>query len=162
LIQQACGSAISLVQRVVSELPSFNDVAHYQGCQVRFYKRAQILVADLAGAFHGEGLGSFNNLDQLTAFADYKVPQVLQHLGILVYDHELSERLRRRVDIPAGDPLEVEIRAATIWAVEALRRALARLGRLIPPYQLDWLLWELGQDLPAGVLPYHRTRTIFY
>jgi len=27
---------------------------------------------------------------------------------------------------------------------------------------VDWLLWDEGQRLPAGTLPYHRTRTIFY
>jgi hypothetical protein len=162
LIHQAGGSAVSLVQTVVDELSSFNDIADYGGREVRFYKRAQILAADLTGAFHGSGLGHFADLDRLTAFADYKVPQVLQHLGILVYDDELADLLRRRIEIPAGTPLEVEIRAATIWGVEALRRAMLHQGRLVAPSQLDWMLWARGQDLPGDVLPYHRTRTIFY
>jgi len=156
------GSAIDLVRRVAAEFSSFNDVATFAGQEVRFYKRAQILASDLAGAFDGQGLGHFHDLDQLTAFADYKVPQVLHQLNVLRYDVTLTKTLSGRIEIPAGHPYELEIRAATLWAVEALRQALARLGFQISPYQLDWMLWQLGQELPAEALPYHRTRTIFY
>ena len=162
MIAEARGSAVALVQRVVAEFSSFNDVASYRGREVRFYKRAQILVGDLAGAFGGRGPGEFHDLDQLTAFADYKVPQVLHHLGLMTYDEQLMQFLADRKEIAGGERCEVEIRAATIWTVEALHRCLARYGVSRPPYQLDWMLWELGQNLPTGVLPYHRTRTIFY
>lgn len=162
MIAEAHGSAVALVLRVVREFPSFNDVASYHGHEVHLYKRAQILAGDLAGAFGGRGPGEFRDLDLLTAFADYKVPQVLHHLGLMTYDEDLVKLLAARTEIAPGDPREVEIRAATIWTVEALRQALAKHGVSRPPYQLDWMLWELGQDLPTGVLPYHRTRTIFY
>jgi hypothetical protein len=162
LIRQANGSAVALVRRVVADFPSFNDIASFQGHEVRFYKRAQILASDLAGSFGGRGLGKFHDLDQLTAFADYKVPQVLNRLQVLVYDEELIELLAARVEIPAGARFELEIRASTIWGVEALRQALSRIGVSLAAYELDWMLWQLGQDLPGDVLPYHRTRTIFY
>ena len=35
-----------------------------------------------------------------------------------------------RTELPPGSPVEVEIRAATIWGVELLRRALAEVGAL--------------------------------
>ncbi len=162
LIDVCGGSAVELARRVVADFPSFNDVATFDGREVRFYKRAQILVSDLAGAFSGQGLGYFGDLDRLTAFADYKVPQVLQQLGVLHYDVTLTTILAQRQPISAGHPHELEIRAATLWSVEALRQDLERLGLQIPPYQLDWMLWQLGQELPDDVLPYHRTRTIFY
>ncbi|MDI3340963.1 MAG: queuosine salvage family protein [Sphaerobacter sp.] len=161
-IEQAGRSAVSLVRIIAEDFPSFRDVAYYDGEPVYFYKRAQILVGDLAGAFGGRDLGAFEDLDALTAFADYKVPQVLHHLGMLRYAPELRDRLARRALLPAGSPEEVEIRAATIWGVEALRRALAERGRPLAAYQVDWLLWNAGQSLPADALPYHRTRTIFY
>lgn len=161
-IATAGRSAVALVDIVTNAFPSFRDVATYRGEQVRFYKRAQILVSDLYGAFDGSDLGAFDDLGELTAFADYKVPQVLHHLGILRYAPALHDRLARREEIPAGSPEEVEIRAATIWGVEELRRALASRGHALDAYQVDWLLWDEGQRLPAGTLPYHRTRTIFY
>ena len=162
LIREANGSAIAVVRRVVDEFSSFRDVATYAGAEVFFYKRAQILASDLHGAFNGAGLGAFHDLDQLTAFADYKVPQVLRALGVLTYQPELSRLIDAHVELPAGSQFEVEIRAATIWAVEELHRSLSRHGLQLPAYQLDWTLWQLGQDLPASTSPYHRTRTIYY
>jgi hypothetical protein len=162
LIHDANGSAITLIQRVIEEFSSFRDVARYDGAEVFFFKRAQILAGDLSGAFNGTDLGRFHDLDQLTAFADYKVPQVLRALGVLAYQPELSRLLSERIELSVGSRFEVEIRAATIWAVEELREALAQLGHQLPAYQLDWTLWQLGQDLPASTEPYHRTRTIYY
>lgn len=39
---------------------------------VTFYKRAQILIADLWLAFKGKSYGHFEDIDSLTAFADYR------------------------------------------------------------------------------------------
>jgi hypothetical protein len=162
LITMAQGSAARLVGEVVHRFPSFNDVASYRGREVRFYKRAQILIADLIGSFAGEGLGAFTDLDTLTAFADYKVPQVLRRLGILTYSPALAAIVDARTLIPAGSPMEVEIRAGTIWACELLRRALTDRGRILRAFEVDWLLWSAGQSLPPDTRPYHRTITIFY
>jgi hypothetical protein len=129
---------------------------------VRFFKRAQILIADLAGAFDDTGLGHFSDLDQLTAFADYKVPQVLRRLELLRYHPVLAERIARRELLPVGSVEEIEIRAATIWGVELLRRALAEQGREMTASEIDWLLWQTGQHLPTDAKPYHRTLTIYY
>lgn len=155
-------SAVRLVELVVDAFPSFRDTARYRGHEVRFYKRAQILVGDIHGTFGGDGLGAFDDLFELTAFADYKVPQVLHQLGILTYTPALRERLAARDVLPAGSPEEIEIRAATVWGVEELRRAMVARGKPVDAYALDWMLWQAGQQLPPDTLPYHRTRTIYY
>lgn len=162
LIERCGESAVRLVSEVVLRFPSFNDATTYDGAEVRFYKRAQILVADLHGAFGGTGLGAFSDLGMLTAFADYKVPQVLRELGILVYSDALAATIERREPLPQGAPREVEIRAATVWACELLRRALVDAGRPLRTTEVDWALWLAGQSLPAGARPYHRTYTVFY
>ncbi len=162
LVESAQQDAVSLVQRVVTHFPSFNDVAGYQGRCVRFFKRAQILVADLAGSFGGQGLGAFRNLEELTAFADYKLPQILRSFGILAYSEPLARKVDERSEIAAGSDEEVEIRAHTVWAVELMRRHLAERGCVALPYQIDWWLWEASQRLSSQVQPYHRTRTAFY
>jgi hypothetical protein len=160
LIQEADGSAVRLVELLTAGFPSFRDVAEYRGSPVQFLKRAQICASDLHGTFEGEGYGAFHDIDRLTAFADYKLPQVLREWGILVYAEPLARRVDARVPIEAGSEEEVEIRACTVWAVEELRRALAERGIGLPAVQLDWVLWERSQGLDAR--PYHRTRTIFY
>ncbi|MGH2480607.1 MAG: queuosine salvage family protein, partial [Ktedonobacteraceae bacterium] len=61
-----------------------------------------------------------------------------------------------------GSMEEIEIRAATIWASELLRRELAnRIGRPITAMEIDQLLWHLGQDA-SHMQPYHRVRTLYY
>ncbi|MCX2726917.1 queuosine salvage family protein [Thermomicrobium sp. 4228-Ro] len=162
LVRSAAGSAAALV-RLVSELfPSFRDFASYAGLVVPFSKRAQLLCTDLAGAFQGRDLGSFHDLDALTAFADYKLPQVLRFYGALRYAEPLARRIDAREEIPAGSPEEVEIRAATVCAVDELVARLHAQGQVAAAWQVDWALWQLGQSLPPDAPPYHRTRTRFY
>ncbi len=43
--------------------------------QVFFYKRAQIFVGDVYGAFQGKGLGAFRDMELITMFADYRVSE---------------------------------------------------------------------------------------
>jgi hypothetical protein len=121
-----------------------------------------LFAADLHGALEGKGLGSFSDMEELTAFADYKLPQVLRHVGALEYSPGLAERVDRMVYLKAGSEDEVEIRANTIWAVELICREMKRLGKDVTASEIDWLLWNLGQDDQFRAKPYHRTLTIFY
>ena len=162
VLEAAGGSAVELVHLLAAEFASFNDTTTYDGNKVYFFKRAQLLVQDLWTTFSGHTWGDFIDLEKLTAFADYKLPQVLRHLGIIRYGPELARLIQRLEHIPSGGPEEVEIRAATIWAVELLRQELSRRGQEVTSAQLDCWLWFLGQDDTYRSLPYHRTRTIFY
>jgi hypothetical protein len=161
VLREANGDAVDLVRLVVEGLPSYRDKATFHGRRVRFYKRAQILAADLHGADSGRGWGGLARLHELTAFADYKLPQILRHRGILRYAPDLAEKVDSQVPLPAGSAEEVEIRAATIHAVELLRQELAGRGQDLPAYRVDWLLWSASQD-SGRMRPYHRTRTIYY
>jgi hypothetical protein len=162
LVAVAGGSALKLATTLAADFSSFRDVATYEGQKVFFYKRAQLFAADLHGALEGKGLGSFSDMEELTAFADYKLPQVLRHVGALDYSPGLAERVDRMVYLNAGSEEEVEIRAHTIWAVELIRREMKRLGKEVSASQIDWLLWNLGQDDQFRAKPYHRTLTTFY
>lgn len=66
-----------------------------QGKRIAFYKRAQILVADFWGIMEARGEGNIPNLDYLTMFADYRVPQALVYLGALRYSDTLMETLKK-------------------------------------------------------------------
>ncbi|MFN2292340.1 MAG: queuosine 5'-phosphate N-glycosylase/hydrolase [Anaerolineae bacterium] len=161
-VVQATGwDAIALVRLVVKELSSFRDEAAYKGRVVPFYKRAQILAADLHGALRSQAWPIVTRLDDLTAFADYKLPQLLRHKGVLSYAAPLAERVDNQLPLEAGCEEEVEIRANTVWAVELMRQELEALGVRLPSYQIDWLLWYSSQD-SGHMKPYHRTRTIYY
>ncbi|HEX7926542.1 MAG TPA: queuosine salvage family protein [bacterium] len=168
VVHAAGGDASVLVKIITREFKSFHDVSQWSAPDgtrhaVRFLKRAQICVADLARLLPDHPLGQVTALTHLTAFADYKVPQVLRKLGMLVYAQPLAERVDAQQELVAGSPEEVEIRAATIWACEWIARALAlrQPSARITASDVDYRLWLMGQD-KAGLKPYHRTRTIYY
>ncbi len=162
MVEAAGHDALALACSLADSFSSFRDEAEYRGKRVYFYKRAQILVSDLAGTFSHEGTCRFDNLSELTAFADYKVPQVLRGLEILRYSRKLADIVDNRRFLEAGSPPEVEIRAATVWAVELLRQKLSEGGKPWTAVDLDWLLWEWGQQKTPATKPYHLTRTIYY
>jgi hypothetical protein len=152
----------ALVRALAGLFPSFVDVRRYDSRAIPFYKRAQILTGDLNAAFSSRGVTLFDDLTFLTAFADYKVPHVLHQLGALQYSPELEQKLLNLETIPEGDPLEVEIRAATIVAVDNIMLSTIDRGVPVPAAEIDWYLWNLGQQAGSGHLPYHRTPTIAY
>ncbi len=162
LVAAAQGSAPKLVGLLVRDFPNFRDEATYHDRPVAFYKRAQIFVADLHGAFEGRQWGAFHDLERLTTFADYQVPRVLRALGVLRYSAELADRVDRRKLIDQGSEAEVEIRACTVWAVELLIRELASRGHSLTAVELDWILWNLSKDPAYQAQPHHRTLTTFY
>jgi hypothetical protein len=163
----ARGSADRVVRLAIRRYLAYEDTAVWQRrdglvIEVGLLKRAQILAADLAGALAGTALAITSDLELLTAFADYKVPQVLRHLGVLSYATSLSTWIAQRRPIPPNHPWEVAIRAGTVQACERIVAAARKLGMETTAAELDWRLWQLGQSLPGDVEPYHRTRTMHY
>ena len=160
MVDAAAGSAPGLVRLLANQLQSYRDVSTWQGRQVWFLKRAQICASDLASALGGAS--GLRDLDLLTAFADYKVPQVLRALGVIEYAEPLATRVDGRLSILSGSEAELAIRAATVWAVECIRRIAGCRGISVTARDLDWRLWLLGQSSDLPLKPYHLTRTIFY
>lgn len=162
LVRSAEGSAERLA-RELTVMPYYRDVARYEGLEVPLYKRAQLTVADLATAFGGEGPGRFEDLAQLTMFADNLVPHVLRCAGALVYEAGLGAKIDAGQRIAAGSREEVEIRAVGLHAVECMVRTLRDRGDAEASAQrLDSLLWNRGQDPAIKAIPRHRTRSVFY
>jgi hypothetical protein len=162
LIRAAANDAVALVQLLTTRFPSFDDTAVLNGRPVAFYKRAQLSAAMVYAALGGAGLGDLRRVEQLTVFADYKLPQALRRLGVLRYAPDLAERVGRCEPLAAGSREEVEIRAATVWVGELMRRALAARGLPVTALHVDYWLWRAGQQKGPETEPYHRTRTIFY
>jgi len=143
-IEDASGSAARLAAQLADGMALFDDRG--------FYKRAQIVPADLALA----GVANFEDLDQLTIFADNLVPHVLRCEGVLVYDERLAAHIDAGRMLRPG-PQEREIRACAVHACELLS---ARLG--VPARVLDNWLWNRGQDPQYKARPRHRCRCVYY
>jgi hypothetical protein len=161
LVEEAGGSAGRLV-RALARMPLYQDVARYGGAPVPFYKRAQITAADLALAFEGRGPGRFEDLDELTCFADNLVPHVLRQQRVLRYEPELAEAIEQGRLLESGSPEEVEIRALGVHAVERLVAEIRAGGGRASAHQIDMALWHAGQRPEIKAHPRHRTRCPYY
>lgn len=166
-IEEANGSAAALVNLLVDNFPCFRDEAKFEGKTVRFYKRAQILVADLWACFEGESYGNFHDIDRITMFADYRIPQMLHSLGCLQYSPPLDHHVRQAKLIRSGDPWEVQLRGCSIWCVELIRRQimLHHPKEHVNAILIDFFLYDTMKEQEAkGVvsIPHHRTRCIWY
>ncbi len=155
-LQNADFDVVEIVRMLYENFSSFRDEAVYDNKSVRFLKRAQICAMDLSYVAKGSGR-RITNTDRLTAFADYRLPQILRHYGALVYASALAESVDNCREIKAGSRDEIEIRAATVQAVERMRRRL--VGHTAA--EIDNALWLLSQQV-ADLKPHHRTRTINY
>jgi hypothetical protein len=161
LVESANARASRLID-ILSGMPFFEDIEMYGGRQIPFFKRGQLLAADLALALGGKKWGAFEDLDRLTIFADNLVPHVLRLDGVLDYDSDLIARIARGEPIPAGSAEEVEIRAGAIYAVHRLVQRLRTSDPTVTEQRLDYLLWNRGQSSQYKAVPRHRTRTVFY
>ena len=101
-----------------------------------FWKRAQITANDLALA----GVAEFDDLDQLTIFADNLVPHVLRVDGVLLRRAARGPH-RRAASCSSRAARRREIRACAVHACELIA---AELG--VPPRTLDTWLWNRGQE----------------
>jgi hypothetical protein len=186
VIQAANHSAVRLVGLLVTYFAGFGDFGgtagshHHQDPNnppsdemrpIAFLKRAQICVGDWDAALQL----NLPDLDQLTTFADYRVPQVLRNAGWIRYRPSLAVMVDQGVEIARDSPEEWSIRAATVVAVEhivkVLRRQQLQQSSTHQPtssswtaVRVDWYLWQLGERMQAQgeLLPPHKVRTIYY
>jgi hypothetical protein len=145
LIAAAGGSAARFAAQLAVGMAAFEDTG--------FYKRAQITANDLVLA----GVATFEDVDELTVFADNFLPHVLRLDGVLVLDEALAARIDRGELLEPGSAEERELRACAVHACEGLAH---RLG--VAPRLLDNWLWNRGCEPAYLARPAHLTRTVFY
>ena len=121
LIHEAKNDAQKLLKLIVQNFPSFSDISKYKGKDIFFYKRAQLFAADIYRIFKKNRFFFLKNIDQVTAFADYKLPQILRSLKIIKYSQSLADIIDNKIELVKNSPEEIEIRANTIWAVELIK-----------------------------------------
>ena len=150
-----------IVERLLSDFPTFRDCGILAGRKLVFNKRAQLAPAMAFARFRGTDIAPISDIDELTAFADYQVPKGLLAYGLLGYLDDLARRIERRELLPMGSREELEIRANTICAVEELLCELnrRRKGKKVNAVQMDYHLWKMARDDPR---PYHLTETTAY
>ncbi|XP_050514507.1 queuosine salvage protein [Diabrotica virgifera virgifera] len=169
VVKKANHSAKTLLNLVVENFQCFKDEADYNGQRVSLYKRAQILVGDIWACFENKDLGYFEDIEEITAFADYRVPQTLLWYGALEYQEDLQAYLDDNVIFKNGDDEEIEIRGCTIHAVELLKEYVAKklsTNKTINSILIDHFLWDFrrkhAKEIEEKGLPFHKTFSIYY
>jgi Potential Queuosine, Q, salvage protein family len=172
VLSAAHQSATTLVNLLVGDfLSCFDDSHPFEDSTVCFHKRAQILVADIWGCFNGQSYGAFHDIESVTMFADYRIPQMLHSLGVLLYSPQLEGRIRRKEEFQSGENSEIEIRGCSIWAVEMVRREIVKQhpeeeGKvnsvLIDTFLYDTLKEREAKGELGNMIPHHRVRSIWY
>jgi hypothetical protein len=151
-----------LVERLVSEFPRFRDVSLYQGQTVKFYKLPQLAIWFLYTSLRKTGQFHLEDLDKMSAFADYIVPVALRLMGITSYSHQLECAINSHQMLPRDSPWEVEIRAHCIYASALLTEEINSVRpadqQIVIP-QVDARLWT---HYHTTWWPHHLTRTIMY
>lgn len=149
-----------VVEQLVDTFPSYDDRDVVDGQEVVFYKRAQLAAAMAYGRLEGTGAFPIEDMDNFTVFADYNLPNVLRHQGVLSYSDELSTSIERGELIEQGSREEVELRAATVYAAGELRDAInERRDDAVYGPEMDTKLFMQKSDPETAV---HLTETTAY
>jgi hypothetical protein len=155
-----CGNDTELfIKTLVNDIPSFNDISVVGDIEIPFFKRIQVLTSQILNT------PEFNHLlrpFELTAFADYRLPQVLRELGILEYSTELAAKIDNNQLILKDSAEEIEIRCNTIAAIENAKDFLnSNYNLRMNSASIDYLIWNMSRTL-QNMKPHHKTITIFY
>lgn len=121
---------------------SFGDV---------FLKKAMLALTLLANSWAGRRFGTKADL---CVFADYQVPNVLRHYGVLSYSAEVARAVDSFAALPSAEAYEVAIRCATVLACEEIAR-----HQQVSVAQVDWWCFQ-QRRLPKT--PFHLCLTEAY
>ena len=152
-----------LIERLTSEFPRFDDTSQYaQKYNVHFYKLAQLAFWGIHAELAGTGDFYIEDMQSMSAFADYIVPVALEVMKIVEYSEELRNKITNG-EIIASDSLEeIEIRSTSLYITAKLteeinKRRPTEKSIIIP--QLDYRLWK---QYHATHRPHHLTITTMY
>lgn len=147
-----------LFEFVVSNLEYFEDVSIYDGKDVLFYKRAQLLTSDI---LHVREKKEQIEVDysNLIGCADYKIPQVMRCYGMLEFSESLAYKVDNKIELEEGSIEEIEIRVNTLKVIDYIYE---KLDKKYSRMDINDFIWLLGQDKTKMTKPYHRTLTKHY
>ena len=150
-----------LIERLVRDFKRFDDHSIFENEKVYFLKLAQLAFWGI----HRELSKSYffiEDMENMTAFADYIIPVALESFGIVKYSSGLKEKIDSGILVDRDSIEEIEIRSTSIYVTAKLTELINNYKKeeekiIIP--QLDFKLWT---DFHADERPHHLTKTIMY
>lgn len=110
---------------IIDNFSSFQDIRKYKGHTIYFYKLAQLLTSDILHVIERKENRKVN-YSNLVGCTDYKIPQVLEGVGILEYDDTLSLLLDSKTEMEENSEYEVEIRASMLVVINYIYERINR------------------------------------
>ena len=150
-----------LVERLVRDFKRFDDHSIFENEKVYFLKLAQLAFWGIHRELSKRHF-YIEDMENMTAFADYIIPVALESFGIVKYSSGLKEKIDSGILIDRDSIEEIEIRSTSIYVTAKLTELLNNYKneeeKIIIP-QLDFKLWT---DFHADEKPHHLTKTIMY
>ena len=151
-----------LIERLISEFPRFDDTSKHDKNNVHFYKLAQLAFWGMHAELAGTGDFYIEDMESMSAFADYIVPVALEVMKIVEYSDDLQNKITNGEIIPRDSLEEIEIRSTSLYVTAKLteeinKRRPTEKSIIIP--QLDYRLWK---QYHATHRPHHLTITTMY
>lgn len=143
---------------IIKSFPSFKDERDFLNRKVYYYKLAQLLTSDILHVYKTKEHKEVD-YSNLVGCADYKIPQVLESLGILEYSDELLTKILNKEPILENSRYEIEIRSSMLIVIDYLYQ---KLNQEIKRIDINDFIWCKGQDKSKILKPYHLTRTTTY
>ena len=123
---------------------------------------AQLAFWGIHGELSGAGHFVVEDMEKMSAFADYIVPVALEVMKIISYSDNLKNKIMNGEIIERDSIEEVEIRAVSLYATDVLTQEVNKrrpLDKQIIIPQLDYRLWK---QYHATHRPHHLTITTMY
>ena len=154
-------NGVGLVERLVRDFKRFDDHSIFENDKVYFLKLAQLAFWGIHRELSKRHF-YIEDMENMTAFADYIIPVALESFGIVKYSSGLKEKIDSGILIDRDSIEEIEIRSTSIYVTAKLTELINNYKneeeKIIIP-QLDFKLWT---DFHADERPHHLTKTIMY
>ena len=154
-------NGVGLVERLVRDFKRFDDHSIFENEKVYFLKLAQLAFWGIHRELSKRHF-YIEDMENMTAFADYIIPVALESFGIVKYSSGLKEKIDSGILIDRDSIEEIEIRSTSIYVTAKLTEFINNYKneeeKIIIP-QLDFKLWT---DFHADERPHHLTKTIMY
>ena len=162
LISSSNREVKNLINKLTTRFEAFQDTSQYLGKEIFFLKKAQVLIGDIFYVGKIKGITLVKDPQNISACADYRLPQVLRHFNVLKYSKELAKKVDSEDEISKNSNLEIEIRANTIWASHLLGKILRKKLPHFIDLEVNNYIWLLSQRINTETKPHHRTKTTYY
>ena len=147
-----------LLEFIIENLSYFRDVSTYEGKEIYFYKRAQLLTSDILHILEIKK-GIKVDYSNLIGCADYKIPQVMRCYKMLEFDTDLATKVDKKECLMENSQEEIEIRASNLEVIDYIYQ---KTNKKYTKMNINDFLWIQGQNKEKMTKPYHRTITNHY